>query len=306
MNTRIINFEDIVNSKNLPVASPVEDVIVLDREILTSKHILNPEISSPVRFNAHTFILCTYGEISVSLNYTPYRLTKGSLLGMSSLHVINNVHIRSNCEAIGVIISQNLATPIIRDTPVAKKMIGSLKNRPEPVIKLKDDEMRLLTEIVLRIKNNLKKTDHAFQRAIVRNETGNFIMEVLNIYLQRSGAEIKKDKKENRKSEILRAFIQLLMKNYREQHEVAYYAAELGMTSDNLSRSVIATSRKSPSHWINDVLVTEAKTLLRKPNANIKEVADELNFGDQSLFGKFFKRNTGMTPVEYRKKEQSQ
>ena len=41
----------------------------------------------------------------------------------------------------------------------------SLKKRPEPIIKLEDDEMRILTEILIRIKNCLKKTDHTFQSA---------------------------------------------------------------------------------------------------------------------------------------------
>jgi AraC-like DNA-binding protein len=302
MDTRNINFEDIVNSKKHPAALLTDDVIVLDSEILTSRNILNPEISSPVRINVHAFIICTYGEISVSVNYIPYRLTKGSMLGMSSLHVIDNVQVRNNCQAIGVIVSHNFTMPIIHDTLIAKKMIGILKKRPEPVIKLEEDEMRLLKEIIQRIKNNLKKTDHAFQSVLVRNETSNFLMEVFNIYLQKSGAEIKKDKKESRKNDILRAFMQLMVKQYKEQHEVAYYAAELCMTPDNLSRSVIAVSGKSPLHWINGALVAEAKTLLRKPDANIKEVADELNFGDQSSFGKFFKKHTGMTPMEFRKK----
>jgi AraC-like DNA-binding protein len=52
------------------------------------------------------------------------------------------------------------------------------------------------------------------------------------------------------------------------------------------------------------MLLTEAKILLRKPDATVKQVADELNFGDQSSFGKFFKKHTGLTPVEYKNKEQ--
>lgn len=301
MNTRNVNFEDLANSNNLSAASLMEDVIVIDREILTSKHVLNPEISPPVRYDAHAFIICTYGEISVSVDYKPYSLTRGSMLVMSSFRVIDNVHVRNNCRATGIIISRNLVMSIRRDKSVAKKIMPDLKNRPEPVIKLEFDEMCTLTEIILRIKNNLKKTGHAFQNVIVRNETSNFIMEVLNIFVQRSGIENQKDRKESRKDEIFQAFMPLLIKHFREQHEVAYYAAELGMTPDNFSRSVIGVSGKSPVHWINDMLASEAKTLLHKPDANIKEVVDELHFGDQPSFSKFFKRQTGMTPGEYRK-----
>jgi AraC-like DNA-binding protein len=72
-------------------------------------------------------------------------------------------------------------------------------------------------------------------------------------------------------------------------------------TASNLSRIMKAFSGKTAVKWINDVLVTEAKILLRKPGATVQQIADELNFGDQSSFGKFFKKHTGLTPREYRK-----
>jgi AraC-like DNA-binding protein len=74
------------------------------------------------------------------------------------------------------------------------------------------------------------------------------------------------------------------------------------MTAGNLSRITKAYNGKRTIKWINDVLVTEAKILLRKPNNTVQQVADELNFGDQSSFGKFFKKHTGLTPREYMKK----
>ncbi|NJO25503.1 MAG: AraC family transcriptional regulator [Bacteroidia bacterium] len=44
----------------------------------------------------------------------------------------------------------------------------------------------------------------------------------------------------------------------------------------------------------------EAKLLLDNPALSIAEIADELNFSDQSFFGKYFKRLAGMSPKEYR------
>ena len=52
--------------------------------------------------------------------------------------------------------------------------------------------------------------------------------------------------------------------------------------------------------WISDALISEAKILLRKPDINIQQISEELHFGEQSSFSKFFKKHTGVTPVEYR------
>jgi AraC-like DNA-binding protein len=53
--------------------------------------------------------------------------------------------------------------------------------------------------------------------------------------------------------------------------------------------------------WINMVTVNQAKSLLRKPGIQIKQVADELGFPEQFTFRKYFKTHTGMSPTEFRK-----
>ena len=64
------------------------------------------------------------------------------------------------------------------------------------------------------------------------------------------------------------------------------------------SRKVIYTGR-SAATWIDDYVLTEAKHLLRFSGKNIQQVAYELNFTNQSSFGKYFKHLTGMSPSEY-------
>jgi AraC-like DNA-binding protein len=303
MDTLNVSFDNLYKKLNNPSQSIVDEVIVLDREILTSKQLLNPETTPSVRLeDTLVFFLCKYGKVSISVNYETYQLSKGSLITLSPFHVISNIRVDNNCEVTAVYIARNLAISCIRDTPIAKKMMTTMDKRthPSPVMQLKDDEMRELVEIIMRIKKYLNMPDHTFQTQKVRNETCNFLLELAHILLQRSGSENKKDEKESRKHEITRDFVKMLTQNFREQHEVAFYASKLAVTPDHLSRTVTTATGKSPIQLINGVLIIEAKILLRKPDATIKQVADELNFGDQSSFGKFFKRLTGMTPVEYK------
>jgi len=49
------------------------------------------------------------------------------------------------------------------------------------------------------------------------------------------------------------------------------------------------------------VTVNQAKSLLRKPDTQVKQVADELGFPEQFTFRKYFKTHTGMSPTEFRK-----
>ena len=61
-----------------------------------------------------------------------------------------------------------------------------------------------------------------------------------------------------------------------------------------------ATGR-SAAAWIDECVILEAKNLLRFSGKNIQQIAYELNFSNQSSFGKYFKHLTGMSPSEFQK-----
>lgn len=101
---------------------------------------------------------------------------------------------------------------------------------------------------------------------------------------------------------------QLLLKNYRakieesfrEQHEVGAYAALLHISAGYLSEVVKAQSGKPAITHIQERLVLEARRLLFHTPSSVKEIAFDLGFADASYFTRFFKRETGVTPAEYR------
>jgi AraC family transcriptional activator of pobA len=87
---------------------------------------------------------------------------------------------------------------------------------------------------------------------------------------------------------------------FRERHEVGAYAALLHISAGHLSEVVKAQSGKPASAHIQERLVLEARRLLFHTPQSVKEIAFELGFADASYFSRFFKRETGLTPAEYR------
>lgn len=88
--------------------------------------------------------------------------------------------------------------------------------------------------------------------------------------------------------------------DYDTMHSVAEYAQRLNVSTKTLSNSVRECSNKSPLEFINDRIILEAKRMLRFTNLMGKEIADQLGFEDNSYFVKFFKRQTGFLPSEFR------
>jgi AraC family transcriptional regulator, transcriptional activator of pobA len=97
-------------------------------------------------------------------------------------------------------------------------------------------------------------------------------------------------------------FKKLLNYNISQHHSVSYYAAELNVSPNHLNKSVRLTLNKSASALIDETIILEAKVLMQKSNMSVSDVALETGFDDMSYFGRFFKKHTGFTPLEYRKK----
>ncbi|MCC9138464.1 helix-turn-helix domain-containing protein [Pontibacter silvestris] len=97
-------------------------------------------------------------------------------------------------------------------------------------------------------------------------------------------------------------FRQLLARNYMKERKLDFYARQLHVTRKYLSAAIKKQTGKSAGEWIDETITLEAKVLLQNRMLTVSQVSEMLNFSDQSVFGKFFKANTGMSPVEYRKK----
>jgi len=82
---------------------------------------------------------------------------------------------------------------------------------------------------------------------------------------------------------------------------VASCAAELGITPGYLNKLLKNATGRTAGAWIDISRVNLAKSLLRQPDKAVIDVAVAIGLDDQSYFARFFKRNTGMTPSEYRK-----
>ncbi|MBO9202838.1 MULTISPECIES: helix-turn-helix domain-containing protein [Niastella] len=100
---------------------------------------------------------------------------------------------------------------------------------------------------------------------------------------------------------LLTNFRQLLNRHYMQEHKLDFYASQLHLTPKSLSAAIKKQTGKSAGKWIDDTVTLEAKVLLQNKALTVSQVSGMLNFSDQSVFGKFFRANAGMSPVEYRK-----
>ena len=99
---------------------------------------------------------------------------------------------------------------------------------------------------------------------------------------------------------VFEQFIRLVGEYHTKYRNVGFYADKLCLTPKYLSKLIKTASGRSAPEWIDSYVILEAKNLLKYSDITIKEIVYRLNFPNQSVFYKFFKARTGMTPSEYR------
>ena len=95
--------------------------------------------------------------------------------------------------------------------------------------------------------------------------------------------------------------IQLAGQHCAEHHQIGYYADRLCLTERYLSTVIRQASGTTAKDWIDRALITRIKIELRHTDKPAAQIAEEMHFANPSFFAKYFRRLTGMTPMEYKK-----
>ena len=95
-------------------------------------------------------------------------------------------------------------------------------------------------------------------------------------------------------------YLALLEQHFRSHQPVSFYAQQLGVTTDHLSRVCRATSGVGALDLVHERVLLEARRLLAYSAASVAEIARDTGFGDPAYFSRFFTKLTGLSPSAYR------
>ena len=129
------------------------------------------------------------------------------------------------------------------------------------------------------------------------------VLSTLDLILATSDLEYqgKEDQEVKGKGHLLvKKFRQTLEEKYQQLHNINDYADLLNVTANHLTQTIKSLTGKTTSDLINSKLIIESKRLLIHTDSTSSEIATALNFKDQSYFSRYFKRHTGLTPIEFR------
>ena len=168
-----------------------------------------------------------------------------------------------------------------------------------PCIRLTEEQIGMATEYYSLgrkiVQSNIRNKRQAIGALLV-----SLIFTTVTIWEE----HIQTDRERDGSSRVQRTyelFITMVSEHYLTQRGMRFYAENLCITPKYLSKIIKQASGRSGPEWIDAFVILEAKNLLRYSDMSIKEIVARLNFANPSVFNKYFKKHTGMTPSQYRK-----
>ena len=252
----------------------------------------------PCRIDAFIIGVGTEGETSVSFNLHEFKLKKDSIFIFTPKNVLQ-VNSQQYFKADVIAISPDFMRRINID--IKNMMPLFLKFVENPALTLTPEESRSMRGMIAQIERETRGPETHFSFDIVSGLIAATIYKVGDImYHYLAEHPEGQNNSHNRAEEYFKQFTHLLGEHFREERSVGFYARQLCITPKYLTTLIKRISVQSVSEWIDNYVILEAKTLLKYSTMSIQEIAYYLNFPNQSFFGSYFKRNTGMSPSQYK------
>ena len=269
----------------------------IDNDLILFEDITQvPLPTSPSRMKSLFLALCTSGHAQYTVDTKMHEVSAGDVIIISEEQVVADYMLSQDCKGIALIMSYDFFQNIVSGVHELSALF--LFARTHPVFHLDDNQTKALENDIEHIKEKIVDTGHRFRRELVMTMLKALVIDMSNIIyrFQQVG-----EAGQTRAEVIFRDFIQTVEKNYRTERRVSWYAQQLCITSKYLSETVRTVSRRTPSDWIDSYVTRELRVMLRNSTMSIKQIADELNFANQSFMGKYFKEHVGMSPSQFRK-----
>lgn len=253
-----------------------------------------PLIPYPIRTASAAIFFCSKGYIDLEINLKSYRFSEQQVVVLLPEHILCIKHISSDFAGEGLLLSDTLWKEARRDVERMSPYYTLVKEMP--CILITPVQATLLLNYLAVFRQKYQEAQTPYSPIITRKLSTVLLYEIYQLYIGAKERMPELGKNER----IFQEFLKLVAIHFKEQRGILFYAESFQMTPRYFSAIIKTSSGQSAAEWIDNYVVAEAGILLRTSTLSIKEISDSLNFPDQSFFGKYFKRHTGVSPKQYR------
>ncbi|MDM1044836.1 AraC family transcriptional regulator [Myroides sp. 1354] len=234
------------------------------------------------------------GTMKTQVHFSEYEVHQGDVI-LALPHLMIDVIAES--EDIEII-TIGLSLDFISSIPHVWEFVNSDKVRLNPLIHFHSDKQDLQREFIVYLQKFYHSNLSDKKNEILRHHILALIHMVVEAHREEENQEyLLKD----RSATIIDKFYTLVSKYAVVQRDIGFYADKLNLTAPYLTTLLAQKTGKSALKWIDHVVILQAKSLLKTTDLSVKEISNRLNFNDASLFCRYFKRHTTLSPNGFRR-----
>ena len=245
----------------------------------------------PFIVNDHRFGLIMSGEAHISLNLQESHNTAGTLVYIGPGTIINPIRLSDDLRVFGIGLFADFPMPFASGQ-MPSAFNGQVRDFQ---LHVSDNDFRTARQILDTIWHVVPSDD--YHRPTVTALVAALMHHYDHLFRQQTDMQAVS---RSREQTIFDRFIQLAGQHCVEHHQIGYYADRLCLTERYLSTVIRQTSGTTAKDWIDRALITRIKIELRHTDKPAAQIAEEMHFANPSFFSKYFRRLTGMTPMEYK------
>lgn len=257
--------------------------------------------TSPRRPKYHLVIIVLKGHIRMIVNGEEMKFGKSSYINLPTWVDIHEIEYGTDFHAMVTAADRTVVEDIFRNRnpfPVDFKFRIDHSLGGE-IIDRRD--LDTLCRDISNLIDSLSRKNHNFAEEVNYAYFYILLTDMADMAWRKYGKTVPSHTSEIKRTDsIMNSFIDLLLENIMTETNVGFYAEKLCISKQYLSLIVKEKTRVPVGTIISAMRVETAARLLRDPEMTIMQIAEKMSFSDQSSFGKFFKKHTGVSPLKYR------
>ncbi|WP_220485338.1 helix-turn-helix domain-containing protein [Myroides sp. WP-1] len=251
------------------------------------------------RIDTYSICILQKGSISIHYDQEIHHFEENSVFIVSSFIPFNSSPVYSETfDLVMLTFASNMPIPLEFSNEFTQLITYYFGRKFYPIKNLPPEELVRMKAVIDLIHTYLDLDDqYAYRIDSIQALFKVFFYELVRI-VSRYAQLI--DEKPTVKKKLFMDFFLLVKQEFKVHRDLPFYSDQLFVTAKYLSEVVKVYYGASAKKLIEDIVIHESKYLLADQTIPIFEIASTLNFNDQSMFGKYFKNATGLSPKAYR------
>lgn len=245
--------------------------------------------------NLNKLLLCfvSNGTLDLQINALPFHIQPNSIIMLLPDTNLGDISGSNDLELSVFFISLDF----ISTYSFLTVLLASDEIKFNPVMKVESTARKLIWSTV-----NLIQDYHSRTKEESTVESVQYLLYALFELVSKLYLPVIKNNSllQTRSQDIIDHFFELLNKHGHLERSVLFYSDQLHLSPQYLSSLIKKETGKPIKQWISYRVIKQAEELLKTTSFSIKEISNQLQFVDSSLFCRYFRRCTGITANTYR------